>query len=325
MSWLAAGREGLDDNHAAAAAAARTRQHAGFVSGCGLGGLGRFRAGRDGEQLACPCDVGGAIAVGEQSVVADAVQALGQHVRQEAANELVGWQRDGVIAARSLDPVILPLERDAGLVGSDQPAIGDGDAVGVARQVGEHGLRPGERLLGIDDPLDLAQRCEEGSEGSRLGQGGAVAEEREAWRPGEQRGVCSETIAGIGGREPVPAERSPGGTTPSTCYQGRCRRLGRSCGHDIAEIAIKDQDGYNKEYLPLITKALTDAGGKFVVRGGKTISFEGAPPAPRVVVIQFESLEKLQALYESAPYKQAEAIGDKYATQRIFGVEGVLP
>ena len=45
--------------------------------------------------------------------------------------------------------------------------------------------------------------------------------------------------------------------------------------YNIAEIAIKDQDGYNKEYLPLITKALTDAGGKFVVRGGKTISFEG--------------------------------------------------
>ena len=95
--------------------------------------------------------------------------------------------------------------------------------------------------------------------------------------------------------------------------------------YNIAEIAIKDQDGYNKEYLPLITKALTDAGGKFIVRGGKTISFEGAPPAPRVVVIQFESLEKLQALYESAPYKQAVAIGDKYATQRIFGVEGVSP
>src|SRR5260370_42383623 len=52
--------------------------------------------------------------------------------------------------------------------------------MGVARQIGEHGLRPAERLLGIDHPLDLAQRCEEGSEGSRLGEGGAVAEEREA-------------------------------------------------------------------------------------------------------------------------------------------------
>ena len=95
--------------------------------------------------------------------------------------------------------------------------------------------------------------------------------------------------------------------------------------YNIAEITIKDQDGYNKEYLPLITKALTDAGGKFLVRGGKTISYEGAAPATRVVVIQFESLDKLQALYNSAPYKDAVAVGDKYATQRIFGAEGASP
>ena len=95
--------------------------------------------------------------------------------------------------------------------------------------------------------------------------------------------------------------------------------------YNIAEITIKDQDGYNKEYLPLVTKALTDAGGKFLVRGGKTISYEGAAPAPRVVVVQFESLDKLQALYNSAAYKDAIAVGDKYATQRIFGAEGVSP
>jgi len=95
--------------------------------------------------------------------------------------------------------------------------------------------------------------------------------------------------------------------------------------YNIAEITIKDQDGYNKEYLPLITKALTDAGGKFLVRGGKTLSYEGAAPAPRLVVIQFESLDKLQGLYNSAAYKDATAVGDKYATQRIFGVEGVSP
>lgn len=95
--------------------------------------------------------------------------------------------------------------------------------------------------------------------------------------------------------------------------------------YNIAEITINDQDGYTNEYLPVVTKALTDAGGKFLVRGGKTISYEGAAPAPRVVVIQFESLDKLQALYDSALYKKAIAIGDKYATQRIFGVEGVSP
>ena len=73
--------------------------------------------------------------------------------------------------------------------------------------------------------------------------------------------------------------------------------------YNVAEITIKDQDGYNKEYLPLVTKAINDAGGKFIVRGGKTISYEGAAPAPRVVVVQFENLDKLQALYNSASYK----------------------
>jgi uncharacterized protein (DUF1330 family) len=95
--------------------------------------------------------------------------------------------------------------------------------------------------------------------------------------------------------------------------------------YNVAEITINDQDGYNKEYLPLITKALSDAGGKFIVRGGKTISYEGAAPAPRVVVVQFENLDKLQALYNSASYKDAIAIGDKYSTHRIFGIEGVSP
>jgi hypothetical protein len=36
-------------------------------------------------------------------------------------------------------------------------------------------------------------------------------------------------------------------------------------------------------------------------------------------------LDKLQALYNSAPYKDAVAVGDKYAIQRIFGAEGVSP
>ena len=95
--------------------------------------------------------------------------------------------------------------------------------------------------------------------------------------------------------------------------------------YNVAEITIKDQDGYNKEYLPLVTKAVTDAGGKFIVRGGKTVSYEGAAPAPRVVVVQFENLDKLQALYNSASFKDAIAVGDKYSTQRIFGVEGISP
>src|ERR1700730_477978 len=52
-------------------------------------------------------------------------------------------------------------ERDASLVERDQAAVGDGDTVSVARQIGEHGLWAGEWTLGIDEPARLSERGEE--------------------------------------------------------------------------------------------------------------------------------------------------------------------
>jgi uncharacterized protein (DUF1330 family) len=94
-------------------------------------------------------------------------------------------------------------------------------------------------------------------------------------------------------------------------------------GYYIAEIAVKDQDAYMKEFIPGATKSLQDQGGKFVIRGGKTIAAQGAAPAARVVVLQFESLDKAQAWWNSPAQKAAQAIGDKYATFRSYLVEGL--
>ena len=97
-------------------------------------------------------------ASGEQPVVPDAMEALRQHVQHEAADELRHRQRHGLVAVRTLDAIILVLEGDAGLVGGDEAAVGDSDAVGVARKIGKHSLGPGEwslRQTFIDDPLQL--------------------------------------------------------------------------------------------------------------------------------------------------------------------------
>jgi len=61
----------------------------------------------------------------------------------------------------------------------------------------------------------------------------------------------------------------------------------------IAEITIKDQDGYLKEFAPAVVKAQEASGGKFLVRGGKTESQLGSPPAPRVIVVEYDSLDTL--------------------------------
>jgi uncharacterized protein (DUF1330 family) len=96
-------------------------------------------------------------------------------------------------------------------------------------------------------------------------------------------------------------------------------------GYVIAENVVKDQDAYAKEFAPVIAKTIQDAGGKFLARGGKTVGIHGTPPAPRVVIIQFENLDKAQAWANSAAAKAAFAIGEKYSTLNDYAVEGISP
>src|ERR1700686_4552164 len=86
----------------------------------------------------------------------------------EAAYELADIERHRRVPAGAFDPVVLDLERDAVLVDRDQAAVRDGDAVGVARQIGEHGLRARERALGVDEPALFAERGEERRERLRI-------------------------------------------------------------------------------------------------------------------------------------------------------------
>ena len=81
----------------------------------------------------------------------------------------------------------------------------------------------------------------------------------------------------------------------------------------VAEIDVTNAEPYDKEYVPPAAKAVTDAGGKYVVRGGRTVAIFGQPPQPRIAVMVFESMEKANAAFESSAYKEAKKIGDKYA------------
>jgi uncharacterized protein (DUF1330 family) len=93
----------------------------------------------------------------------------------------------------------------------------------------------------------------------------------------------------------------------------------------IADINVINQDGYTKEFLQPVTKSILDNGGKFLARGGKTLAIEGEPPKNRVVINEFESLDRVQAWNNSAAYKEAFAIGKKYATFHVYAVEGISP
>jgi uncharacterized protein (DUF1330 family) len=91
----------------------------------------------------------------------------------------------------------------------------------------------------------------------------------------------------------------------------------------FAEIDVKDQDGYAKDVLPKAQANVREFGGKYLAGGfNKAISLNGAPPANRIALLEFPSVDALQAF--AAKQKQLEAeIGNRYANFRGIGIEGV--
>lgn len=92
----------------------------------------------------------------------------------------------------------------------------------------------------------------------------------------------------------------------------------------IAEIDVTNPDGFSKEFGPAARKALAVGSGyKAIVLGGKTTSIEGAAPKNRIVINAFDNVDEAMKAYNSPEYKEAKKTGDKYATFRIYAVEGV--
>ena len=92
----------------------------------------------------------------------------------------------------------------------------------------------------------------------------------------------------------------------------------------VSEIDVTNQDGFVKEFAPLAVKALGESVGyKAIARGGKSVSIEGAPPKSRIVINTFANLDAAVAAYNSADYKKAREVGNKFATFRIYATEGV--
>src|SRR4051794_26815327 len=118
MSWRGAAREDLDNDHATATAWTSRLVTTGRC-------IGWVVAGRlCGEQLSRTCDVVGAGRLGEQAVVADAVEAVRQDVNEEATDELVCCERHVLVSLTAFASIVLPFEGDTVPVECDQAGVG---------------------------------------------------------------------------------------------------------------------------------------------------------------------------------------------------------
>ena len=81
-------------------------------------------------------------------------------------------------------------------------------------------------------------------------------------------------------------------------------------GYWIVKANTLNQEKQNK-YAPLATAAVKRYGGKYLVRGGKSLTKEGIE-YERNVVIEFDSYQLAHEAYESEEYNLAKSISVSY-------------
>ena len=154
--------EGFNDHHAPPTARAWRRFLVGgaWVVVIILVALHRRRG--HAEQASAKCKLVGAMPVGKEAIVANAMEAIRQHMEEEPADELGDRDAHDFALVIATFPVVLPAEADVGVIEIEQATVGDRDTVGVAREIGQHLLGTGEGRFGVDKPFGCAQRRESG-------------------------------------------------------------------------------------------------------------------------------------------------------------------
>ena len=90
----------------------------------------------------------------------------------------------------------------------------------------------------------------------------------------------------------------------------------------IAEVEITNPAGY-AEYTKVVPATVERYGGKFLVRGGKAHPLEGDWPERRRVVIEFPSIEKARAWWDSPEYAKPKEMRRANSKGRLIFLEGV--
>ncbi len=155
------GREPFDDAHSSAAG--RTvPERARLVHGRRWRRSGRVS--RATKQLETERQEGGALPVGEEAEVANAHEAGWQQVEQEATQEL--FDRESHEPLLVAVGGVAPAEGDVAVGKSNQPPVGNGDAMSVSAEIAQHMFWPAERPLGVDDPVVTEQYPQPRGEGA---------------------------------------------------------------------------------------------------------------------------------------------------------------
>src|SRR5450432_2378802 len=132
-----------------------------------IGGSGQQIRTGSGQQAATERELFGAMTVGQEAVIAKALETRGQAVLEEEANEFLS--RHGHHLAERV-AVVGPPKGDLAVIERQQALVADGDTVSIASEVLQHLGGAAEGRLGINHPFFLSEGSQELGEGAGIAQ-----------------------------------------------------------------------------------------------------------------------------------------------------------
>lgn len=92
----------------------------------------------------------------------------------------------------------------------------------------------------------------------------------------------------------------------------------------IAQVEVTDPETF-AQYSAQVPATIEPYGGRYLVRGGATQAIEGDWAPPRLVVIEFPSMDQAKTWYGSEAYKPLIALRQQSAKTHLSFVEGYIP
>jgi len=90
----------------------------------------------------------------------------------------------------------------------------------------------------------------------------------------------------------------------------------------IANVEVTDPEKY-AEYIRAAPPTIAKYGGRYLVRGGTTQRVEGSWEPKRVVILEFESLERARQWWASEEYSAPKTLRQAASVTDMILVQGV--
>jgi uncharacterized protein (DUF1330 family) len=90
----------------------------------------------------------------------------------------------------------------------------------------------------------------------------------------------------------------------------------------LIRVNVTDMERY-RGYMALTPAILAQYQGRFIARGGESVTLEGPEESRRLALVEFPSLELAKVFYASPEYQAAKALRDGACEAEFVALDGL--